>query len=396
MRATFVTGRVMPEGGVSLASFRLAAALRERGHEAEVIYSDGEPPPELELIGRRLPPDTAGEISPSRLTRALERSGPDVVLVGSGKLTDLRAAGAVAPTVLHAHMHNGACADNSRYWTRLRRPCGVRAGWHCAVLRPALGCAGLGRSLNPGHVSTQREILAHLAGGGAGLVCVSTDQAELYARHGVPRVNIAVLPNLGIRATAAKLAAVSRSTPEGWRDATAFIGRLSKAKGGQLLAPLAESLPGDARLRVFGDGYMAARLASLSPGVFCGHVDQDSVTGVLMWARAVLFPSLWPEPGGIVGIDAQTMGIPLGAFDVGAARYWPAAERFSLGDVMTLAAWLGEQEPRTRPRDPEVVALAQADYWRRIGERASATLATYAREGRFQPFGSTPAEELIG
>src|SRR5262249_5032469 len=144
---------------------------------------------------------------------------------------------------------------------------------------------------------------------------------------------IAVLPNLGIRMTAAKLAAVSSRTPEDWRDATAFVGRLSKAKGGQLLGALSGSLPKDARLRVFGDGYMATRLASLPSGVLCGHVDQDSVTGVLMWARAAVFPSLWPEPGGIVGVDAQTIGVPLGAFDVGAARYWPTAERFSPGDV---------------------------------------------------------------
>jgi glycosyltransferase involved in cell wall biosynthesis len=395
MKAIFVTRRVMPEGGVSLATFRLATVLREQGHETEVLYGEGEPPPELASIGRRLPPDTDGEISPARLSRALERGDPDLVLVGSGKLADLRAAALVAPTVLHAHMHNGVCADNSRYWARLRRPCGVRAGWHCALLRPALGCAGMGRSLDPTHVAAQRQILAHLTSGAGGVVCVSTDQAELFARHGVPPAKIAVLPNLGIRATAAKLAAVSRATPQGWRDATAFVGRLSKAKGGQLLGALAESLPADARLRVFGEGYMAARLASLPAGVLCGHVDQDSVMGVLMWARAAVFPSLWPEPGGIVGVDAQTIGVPLGAFDVGAARYWPAAERFSLGDISALAAWLGEREPRARPRDPEAVAFAQSGYWSRIAERGSAILSSYAREGRFEPLSGLPAEELI-
>src|SRR5262249_43142026 len=150
-----------------------------------------------------------------------------------------------APTLLHSHMHNGVCADNSRYWARLRRPCSVRAGWRCAALRPLLGCAGLGRSLNPGHLASQREILDALVGREVGILCVSTDQAELYARHGVPSAGIAVLPNLGIRISAERLAAASRATPEGWRGATAFFGRLSKAKGGQLLGPLAAALPAE-------------------------------------------------------------------------------------------------------------------------------------------------------
>jgi hypothetical protein len=85
----------------------------------------------------------------------------------------------------------------------------------------------------------------------------------------------------------------------------------------------------------------------------------------------------------------------LGAFDLGAARYWPAAERFAPGDVAGLAAWLGEQEPRSGPRDPEAVAAAQAGYWSAVAERGSTILSSYARAGRFQPFGGAPAEGLI-
>ena len=211
----------------------------------------------------------------------------------------------------------------------------------------------------------------------------------------MPAAKLAVLPNLGIAAGAAELAAASAATPPAWRGATAFIGRLSKAKGGQLLAALAEALPASARLRIFGDGYLAGRLAALPDEVFCGHVDQRAVTGVLMWARSALFPSLWPEPGGIVGVDAQVMGVPLGAFDVGAARHWPAAQRFPLGDVAALAAWSQSQEPRRLPRDPDLVAAAQSGYRERIATRAAALLAEFGSERRFGPLGDRVAEELI-
>lgn len=395
MRLVFVIRRSLPEGGVSLATFRLAASLRERGHEAMVVYSQGEPPAGLESLARPLGGGADDAISPGRLRRELEALDPGLVLVGSGSAADLRAARAAAPTLLHAHMHNGVCADNSRYWARLRRPCAVRAGWHCAVLRPALGCSGFGRALDAGHVAAQRRLLAELRGGELGVLCVSTDQARLFAAHGVSGDRTAVLPNLGIRASAAELAAASAATPADRRDATAFFGRLSKAKGGQLLAGLGAALPAGARFRVFGDGYLAGRLAALPGAARGGHLSQPAVSGVLMWARATVFPSLWPEPGGIVGIDAQVMGVPLAAFDVGAARAWPAAERFRLGDVRAMAAWLATLEPRRRPRDPEAVAGAQAAYWQRVAVRGEKALAAFAAAGRFPPPAGAPAEELI-
>ena len=42
-------------------------------------------------------------------------------------------------------------------------------------------------------------------------------------------------------------------------------------------------------LRIFGDGYAAKSLASAPDGVLCGHVPQEAVTGILMWARASVF-----------------------------------------------------------------------------------------------------------
>ncbi len=394
MKVAIVARRVVPEGGLTLSVFRLAAALAEAGEDATVVYDAGEPPPDLAGFGRRV--DFAGGEPRGRLAAALERLGPDAVLVDSGQLEDLEAASSVAPTAVHANMHDATCSDRSRYWARVRQPCRIRAGWCCAALRPVLGCSNLRRSLDPRHVVRQREMLDSLRAGGIGVLCVSTDQAELYARHGVAPERIAVLPNLGVRATPAALQGALDRTPEEWRGATAFFGRLSKQKGGQLLAELGDRLPAGARFRIFGDGYLAPGIAAAQPAeVMCGHVAQGAVTGVLMWARAVVFPSLWPEPGGIVGVDAQVMDVPVAAFDVGAPRYWPAARRFSLGDVEAMAAWLGECERPAAPRDPEAVASAQAGYWARIGARGAGLLAGFAASGAFGATATAPAEELI-
>jgi hypothetical protein len=390
----FVRG-VMPEGGLALASFRLAAALVEAGAEAEVLYCAGDPPPARAGLASRVEVDPADSTAPRDLRAALREAAPDVVVVGSGETADLRAAADVAPTLMHAHLHLGVCADTSRYWNRLRRPCAVTAGWKCAALRPVLGCNELKETLRPAAVAEQKRLLGLLREGGVGVLCVSTDQAERYIRHGVPAERVAALPNLGIRMAADELARAAESIPEGWRSAIAFVGRLSKTKGAELLPDLQRELSPDARLRVFGEGYLESRLASLSPEALCGHVDQDAVAGALMWARGFVFPSLWPEPGGIVGVDALLMGVPVAAFDIGAGRYWPAAERFRRGDVAGMARWLDRRPALTGARDPHAVAAAQASYWSLVGERAARELASFAATRSFDSPPGGPAEALI-
>jgi glycosyltransferase involved in cell wall biosynthesis len=394
MRATFFVREVMPEGGVTLAAFRLATALVEAGEEAEVLYCAGEAPGELSGVGRRIE-TAANPAAPRDLRGSLRRSCPDVVIVGSGELDDLRIAAEVAPTLMHAHLHMGTCADTSRYWYRLRRPCGVTAGWKCAALRPLLGCSDLRTTLRPSAVAAQRELLGFLRGGKVGVLCVSSDQAERYVAHGVPGARVGTVPNLGIRMDAEQLREAAAAVPEDWRQAIAFVGRLSKTKGGELLPEIHRTLSADARLRIFGEGYLSAKLSALPAEVLCGHVSQEMVAGVLLWARALTFPSLWPEPGGIVGIDAQVMGVPLAAFDIGAGRHWPAAERFERTDVAGMARWLDVREEVAGPRDAAAVAVAQAGYWSRIGAMATRDLRAFAAAGAFESPGSTPPESVM-
>lgn len=395
MRIRFVVRQVFPEGGLSLAVFRLAEALQEIGHDAGVLFSVGDPPPSMRALGSRIDDGGLGPSGARQLARTLERIAPDLVLTCNSSAEWLQASLSVAPTLLHTHMQWGVCSDWARYWSRLHRPCGVRAGWHCTVLRPLLGCSNLQRTLDPRHVAAQQRLLALLAAERVGVVNVSTDQAELFNAHGISRKHMIVVPNLGIRMESAQLKDAANDTPTQWRSSVVFLGRLTKAKGAALLPALATSLGPNVRLRIFGNGYLASRLAALPTEARCGSINQHEVAGVLMWARAVVFPSLWPEPGGIAGVDAQVMGVPLAAFDIGAARCWPAAARFPLGDIRRMAEWLASQEPRRTVRDPEVVAASQASYWSRITHHASRSFETFARTGMFERTDDAPAENMI-
>ena len=74
----------------------------------------------------------------------------------------------------------------------------------------------------------------------------------------------------------------------------------------------------------------------------------------------VALPSLWPEPFGLVGLEAGALGVPAIAVDAGGVRQWlregingiavrqPASER-SFGDA--LASLLGDRDALAAFRD---------------------------------------------
>ncbi len=114
-------------------------------------------------------------------------------------------------------------------------------------------------------------------------------------------------------------------------DTVLFAGRMTTLKGGDVLiraAARASRLLGrPVRLLMAGDGPQKDAWRSLAKSLrvelemtgWIAHEDRARVYG-----RAVLVavPSLWPEPFGLVGLDAAALGRPAIAFDVGGIREW--------------------------------------------------------------------------
>jgi glycosyltransferase involved in cell wall biosynthesis len=53
-----------------------------------------------------------------------------------------------------------------------------------------------------------------------------------------------------------------------------------------------------------------------------GWLTDDARAAALCEADLLLVPSVWPEPFGLVGVEAATAGLPSIAFDVGGIRDW--------------------------------------------------------------------------
>jgi len=100
-----------------------------------------------------------------------------------------------------------------------------------------------------------------------------------------------------------------------------FVGRLSVEKGGDVLlrafARVAEEVPG-ARLRFVGPGPLRDAWRSLAMALglgeavaFTGRLEPEGVEEELARAWALVAPSTWAEPLGLVAPEAMVRGVPV-------------------------------------------------------------------------------------
>jgi glycosyltransferase involved in cell wall biosynthesis len=115
-----------------------------------------------------------------------------------------------------------------------------------------------------------------------------------------------------------------------------FVGRMDRLKGGSVLLqalPEIRSSTGR-RLEVIfiGDGperqawqESARRIEAANPGIhveFKGWLEKSELAREFSRAGLLVVPSLWPEPFGLVGIEAGLHGVPAVAFSVGGIPEW--------------------------------------------------------------------------
>jgi glycosyltransferase involved in cell wall biosynthesis len=116
----------------------------------------------------------------------------------------------------------------------------------------------------------------------------------------------------------------------------------------------------------------AARTAGLG-AEFLGWIDSDRREAEMQAADVLAVPSVWPEPFGLVGIEAGCVGLPAVAFAVGGIPDWLAP------------GVSGELAPGDRPNsrqlaDAFVRALADDVHWNRLRHGAWETARRFTPE----------------
>jgi glycosyltransferase involved in cell wall biosynthesis len=110
-----------------------------------------------------------------------------------------------------------------------------------------------------------------------------------------------------------------------------FAGRLAVEKGVKHLIEALYEIPDNFKAVLIGDGPQKEILQKLVEGLglsdrvkFTGWLKTGEIHKYYRRARLVVVPSVWPEPFGIVGIEAMASAKPLVAFDVGGIPEWLA------------------------------------------------------------------------
>ena len=374
-------------GGVESYLASVVPALRLAGHEVACWFETvGNGVDDVVTRGDANYVWIAGEETDGGVA-AIRAWRPDVVYThGLSSPAHERALMTLAPAVFFAHSYHGACVSGTK---TLRVP-GVRAcdralGPACLVQYYPRRCGGLSPVTLVRQYALQRERLQMLHDYPRILVA-SRHMAAEYGRYGLgSSLRVVPLPvefpELEPRALTATRAESEGDRP--WR--LLFLGRFEETKGVHLALEsvrlLASSSGRRIELQVSGEGTLrrrieaeAARLMSRDPNLrvcVTPWLTPDGAAAALDRSDLLLVPSLWPEPFGMVGVEAARRAVPSVAFAVGGIVEW-------LADGVT-GTLLDPAEPTADAIARAVTAiLSDATRHRRMRE------ACLAAAGRFQ------------
>jgi len=166
-------------------------------------------------------------------------------------------------------------------------------------------------------------------------------------------------------------------------DTFLFVGRLAAEKGPLLFATAAAEAGVPAAF--VGDGYLAAAVRAAAPQAeLTGWQPAEAVARRLRHARALVFPSLWPETQGMAVSEAAALGVPAIVSDGCAAR--EAVEDGVTGLLFRSGDSADLRRQIERCRDDALVArmgrAAHARFWAdppTVDAHARALVALYAQ-----------------
>jgi glycosyltransferase involved in cell wall biosynthesis len=268
---------------------------------------------------------------------------PDLVYYHGLADADLEAwYAANFPTVMYAHNYHGTCATGNKCFAHLGyQSCTRRLGPACLLAFLPFGCGGLNLSFLATSYRLQRKrqrnlpLMKHI------LVAGQHMQSE-YLRHGVEPSRLSIVPLFPPGTLPQSEPPSERSFSNRLLVAT----RLAKVKGVELIPSIVQeatrNLGRKLEVVVAGDGPRMNHLreAVTRVGVQARIEGWISVEERSRWMREsdlLVVPSLWPEPFGLVGIEAGCVGLPAVGFSVGGIRDWlipsESGELASEGDM---------------------------------------------------------------
>lgn len=316
------------KGGAEVYLLDVIQRLTARGHNCHLAYAEDRPEelissiriPSIGKTGSFSPPDDA-----HRLGEFIKTRNPDLIhLHGLWNLNVLKLCLSARPCLMTTHDYRWLCPDSKFYWKRPQTECNRKAGWSCAAMTLSKKC------LTPRPLQAMRHLLR--INGFKGLlpkmkavISPSHSALERVKAEGYSPSNLHRLPYF----CGMPCAASPRPIPK--KKRICFIGRIAPYKGLQYFLKALAALTQDVEGWIMGDvsGDKGEKITADATSLGCQKRiklipwgDQKGVTEVLKQVSLLVFPSIWPETLGIVGLEAMAQGVPVVGSDIGGVKDW--------------------------------------------------------------------------
>ena len=327
MRILIANEAAAGAGGVESYLAAVMPALAARGHQLAFLHHNprADQGPTC-LLDARVPSASVADEGLDAAIGSVRAWEPDVCFSHNMRALDVdERLAAHWPVVKMMHGYFGTCVSGQKAHTvPTVAPCCRELGPSCLALYLPRRCGQLRplRMISQYSWAVRQRALFERY---AHVVVASRHMAEEYQRHGIDRDRLSTAP---LFPTAD---AVTSMRPLPPTPSVLFMGRMTTIKGGATLARAiaeAQRIHGSPiRVTFAGDGPERDRLGRLARDLgidasFPGWLTGAARTAAFRAASVVAVPSLWPEPFGLVGVEAAAHGVPAIAFDSGGIREW--------------------------------------------------------------------------
>jgi glycosyltransferase involved in cell wall biosynthesis len=280
------------------------------------------------------------EIAAAMVADEIDAFAPDVVLAGNVfDAAVLRAARRAPRFAVRIHDHRSFCPNGDRRFPQMPGICHSPMGAACAVNSLLRGCVSGPRAATLDRLRAREAVRDAISM--ADVVLVSSGyMAQTCTTNGIDQQRVAITPPPLPNDAFADAVSAPPLLPR-----LLFAGRIVPQKGLESLLRALGAIPEKQRpaLDVAGAGDLAnAQALAAQLGVvfdYHGFRDAAQLRDLIDACSAVAVPSLWPEPFGLIGIEAQARGRPAIAYDVGGIGEWlgQAGAVVRVGDERALA-----------------------------------------------------------
>lgn len=328
MKVLHINEHLALKGGVETYLLSTLPKLEKQGIQPVYVYGKGNPEqypvsynaPALGLTGFK-----HQHTARIQVREILQKTEPDLIHVHNVQnIGALQAAFDFAPTVVTTHDYRWVCPANTFFYKNTQEVCNRLCGLGCFTTTLSKHCL----TPRPGYASYfyyRTKWTLRNADRFAHTIAPSSGARNRYVKSGFPAEKITVLPYF----CSIEPSKTPRPIPN--RPTITFLGRIAPNKGHEYFIKALGLLPEEVQgimvgnipadtakgLQEFARRHGCADRLELHP-----WASREEVLALMDQTSVFIFPSLWPETLGIVGLEALSRGVPVVASDLGGVREW--------------------------------------------------------------------------